>query len=290
MRHSRRGCDWRREPASRCDDADASVARLEARPHSQGCRPETREGRSLSQDLSWQSKTSRVRPNCGSARSWCELPKRSRGRAEVTAVDCTSSSEDWQRSRSVESSAHPRMPHEGIRLTSSASWCTLRPRLRRARMSRTSRSAAVIFTIALALSGDMTSFGPRAAHSQRIKPAWQWDGQRLFSCAQPDKTLETQCACYSYDPNAVVPCSANPPQVPDFETFPGRFDAEFTRYKSCTHDPKVQYGCKAPNDPVSLLHRPCFVDDRATRGERLWCTCLHVPRCIPADLVSACWP
>lgn len=127
------------------------------------------------------------------------------------------------------------------------------PRLRQgneARMPRALQSAALIFTLAIALSGDLASFGLRSVHCKTIKPAWQWDGQRLFSCAVPKADAETQCQCYTYDPNAVVKCMENEPEEPEFETLPGKYGAEFSRWKSCTHDPKVQYGCKDPNDKV----------------------------------------
>ena len=44
MRHAHRGWDWRRESASRREDADASGKRLEARPHRGGHRSEIRLG------------------------------------------------------------------------------------------------------------------------------------------------------------------------------------------------------------------------------------------------------
>lgn len=154
---------------------------------------------------------------------------------EITLEPC--------RSRSSSASILPGPSRRGI-----ASRARSGPQHRsNASVSRASTYATLIFTLAIALSGD---FGFHYVDGKTIKPAWQWDGQRLFSCAIPKPDAETQCKCYEYKPTAVVPCIESEPENPEFETFPGRYGSEFSRWKSCTHDPKVQYGCKDPNDPV----------------------------------------
>jgi len=77
----------------------------------------------------------------------------------------------------------------------------------------------------------------------KISPAWEWDGQQLYLCDVPKADAETQCQCYIYDPNAVVKCQTTPPEEPEAFTEPGQ-------QRSCTHDPKVQYECLDPRNPL----------------------------------------
>jgi hypothetical protein len=104
---------------------------------------------------------------------------------------------------------------------------------------------AVLWT----LSGNFSSLGPLPVQAQGevlvINPSWEWLGQDLYEFAvhfSPGEGIETDCECYTYNPNAAVPCSKTRPDTAEARTAPGVS-------KSCTHDPKVQYVCN-PDDPV----------------------------------------
>lgn len=124
--------------------------------------------------------------------------------------------------------------------------CDHGPRQRRRSNGRTSiTTTAVVLILLCSLSGDLLSFGPRSVQGAKITPVWEWDGQQLYLCDVPKADAETQCQCYVYDPNAVVKCQTTPPEEPEAFTEPGQ-------QRSCTHDPKVQYECLDPANPVSL--------------------------------------
>lgn len=113
----------------------------------------------------------------------------------------------------------------------------------RAGASRTTTTAATILAVMWTLAGHFSSFGPLAVRGQEVfNPSWEWLGQDLYECAVAEEGRETRCKCYTFDPNAVVPCSTERPEVPEARTEQGV-------QKSCTHDPKVQYSCN-PDDPV----------------------------------------
>ena len=115
-------------------------------------------------------------------------------------------------------------------------------RKRRVGTSRTTVSAAIVLAVLWNLFGDFSCLGPRAVQGEVINPSWEWLGQDLYDCAVAEEDAETQCKCYTYDPNAVVKCVETQPDEPEASTKPGI-------YKSCTHDPKVQYSC----DPDDLV-------------------------------------
>ena len=121
----------------------------------------------------------------------------------------------------------------------------------RTRVARTTTTAMMLGVMFILLGG-FSSVGPPVVHSLTINPSWEWLGQRLFECDIAKENLATKCQCYVYDTNAVVKCQENEPAEPEAETKPGR-------WKSCTHDPKVQYRCTDPMNPVSPLFRPLSV-------------------------------
>jgi hypothetical protein len=119
----------------------------------------------------------------------------------------------------------------------------------RAGASRTTATAAAMLAVLWILSGNFLSLGPLPVQAQGevlvINPSWEWLGQDLYECAvhfSPGKGIETDCECYTYNPNAAVPCSKTRPDTAEAKTVRGVS-------KSCTHDPKVQYVCN-PEDPV----------------------------------------
>ena len=111
-------------------------------------------------------------------------------------------------------------------------------------------TAAVFLTLLLTLTGDFSSLGLRSVQSLSLQPSFEWDGQKLYVCDIPKKDAETQCECYVYDPNAVIKCQTTPPEEAEATTLP-------RQQKSCTHDPKVQYACIDPNNPVCNQIMPC---------------------------------
>ena len=117
----------------------------------------------------------------------------------------------------------------------------------------TAGNALFVLAILLALSGHQPSLGPRIVDCKTLKPAWQWSGQKLYKCDNTTEDRETQCKCYVWDPNAVVKCLETVPEEPEAKTEPSRYDTTVKRYKSCTHDPKTQYPCIDPLDPVFAL-------------------------------------
>jgi len=117
------------------------------------------------------------------------------------------------------------------------------PRRHGRNRSGTSITTAAVFLTLLTLNGDFSSVGLRSVQSLSLQPSFEWDGQELYLCDIPKEDAETQCECYVYDPNAVIKCQTTPPEEAEATTLPGQ-------QKSCTHDPKVQYACIDPNNPV----------------------------------------
>ena len=77
----------------------------------------------------------------------------------------------------------------------------------------------------------------------------------------PKNDTETECMCYTYDAAkaGAEKCQSSRPEEPAAKTEAANMDTTVKRYKSCTHDPKVQYACIDPGNP---LDRQCKCEYR----------------------------
>lgn len=153
----------------------------------------------------------------------------------------------------TDSRIHPEMiDDQHIRGANLGSWRHNRNKSRSSQNSRKIGPAAMVLALVLTLSGDLPSFGPTSVHGAgtpgTITPAWEWGAQELYECAIPNRILETQCDCYSYNLNDNPPCSKNKPAEPEKSTMAVKKSVP----RACTHAPGVQYRCMEPDKYVSL--------------------------------------
>ena len=156
----------------------------------------------------------------------------------------------------ADSRIHPEMiDDQHIRGANLCSWRHNRNKSRSSQNSRKIGPAAMVLALVLTLSGDLSSFGPTSVHGGSaagtpgtITPAWEWGAQELYECAIPNRNLETQCECYSYNLNDNPPCLSNKPAEPEKRTMAVKKSVP----RACTHAPGVQFRCMEPDKYVSL--------------------------------------